>query len=229
MSTGAAITITVSRDDATPYMQRLVEVMQGVDGRKVIARGLERDVSDHLLSYNRNHPNRNAGAGWSRSNIVADAAHATHGEATAEGVRISINHPMIALRYFGGTVRPVSSKLLAIPINPSHPAADPEAAEAYGKSPRAFHHLRLIMFGNTGVGALVTRKRTNIAIGADRRKGREGQKRTKQGDTLGGGIYYWLVASATIRATPDILPTDTALLESAAHHANDLIETADTP
>jgi hypothetical protein len=229
MSAGASITVTVSRDTASPYLRRLAEVMVSVDARKVIARGLERDVRDHLIAFNAANPNRHAAAGWRRSNIVKDAADATHGEATADGVRISINHPMVALRYFGGTVTPVRSKLLAIPIAPGHPAADPQAAEAYGQSPRAFHHLRLVMFGKTGVGALIARDRSDIGIGADRRKGREGQKRTKQGNTVKGGIYYWLVPQATITANPAILPTDTALLDSAARHATDYIDTITTP
>jgi len=228
MSAGASVTINISRDEATPYIERLIEVMESVDGRKVIARGLERDVRDHLIRFNAQNPNRNAAAGWRRTNVVADAANATHGEATAEGVRISINHPMIGLRYFGGTVTPVKAKLLAIPIDPAHPAADPQAAEAYGQSPRAFHHLRLVMFGKSGVGALIARNRTDIAIGADRRKGREGRKRAKQGNTIHGGIYYWLVQRATVRANPAILPTDAAIQQSAATHAADYIETATT-
>ena len=226
MSIGARIEVSISRDEATPYLQRLIEVMESVDGRKVIARGLEQDIRDHLIAFNRANPNRNAGAGWKRTNVVQDAANATHGDATDHGVRISINHPMIALRYFGGTVRPVKSKLLAIPIDPSHPAADEQAAEAYGQSPRAFHHLRLVMFGKTGKGALIARDRSQIGIQADRRKGREGQKRVKAGNTIHGGIYYWLVQQATVRANSDILPTDDTIRENAVRHASDYIATA---
>ena len=218
----AALTISITRDDATPFMARLIDHLESQELRKVMARGLQQDVADHLITYDKRHPNRNAGAGWKRTHVFRDAARATHGKATSRGLRVSINHPMMRLRYLGGDIKPVKARLLAIPVDPHHPAADPQAAEAYGQSPRKFSHLRLIMYGNTGKGALVARGRTNIR--KDRRKGRKGKHR---GETIaGGGVYYWLVPKAHVDPDRTVLPRNIDLLRAAVKYADDYIETA---
>jgi len=213
----ATLTIQISKDEATPFMHRLVDHLKSEDLRKIIGRGLQQDVKKHLITYDQKHPNKH---GQRRTHIFRDAAKATHSKVTPRGIRVAISHPMIGLRYFGGTIKPVKAKLLAIPIDPTHPAADPQAKQAYGKSPKRFHHLRLIMFGKTGVGALVARSRTNIV--KDRRKGRKGRFRGKT--IKGGGIYYWLVPSATIKANRTILPTNSTMITSAIKHADDYID-----
>jgi len=205
--------IRIKSDTATPAVARVRAMLASTELGEVLARGAQNVVSEHLVKYDQDHPNRYAGAGAQRTHTFLAAARNTHGSLTAKGIRVTIVSPAISLHYHGGDVLPVTARLLAIPIDPTHPAADPEAAQAYGSAPRKFSHLRLVMYGKTGVGALVGRARTNIKIGADRRKGREGQQRIKQGATIeGGGIFYWLVKSATISPHPDVLPTTDRLL-----------------
>lgn len=214
------LTITIN-DQATGFISRLNDMLQSVKLRKVMARGTERDVRDHLIDYDKRNPNKHVNNGWRRTHVFRDAARATHGEAIDRGIRISINHPMIGLRYHGGDIRPVKAKALAIPVDPSHPAADPRAAEAYGNSPRKFHHLRLIQLSD-GKAALVANDRTEIK--KDHRKGREGKYRGKE---LLGGVYYWIVQKAHIKKDATVLPKERTLLENAVKYADDYLEPLD--
>jgi hypothetical protein len=54
----------------------------------------------------------------------------------------------------------------------------------------------------------------------DRRKGREGQMRTKKGREITGGVYYWLVPKAYIKQDKSVLPTERVLLDSALVYAD---------
>lgn len=99
----------------------------------------------------------------------------------------------VALRFFGGTVFPQKGKYLAIPAR----------AEAYGKSPRVFNDLRFIPF-RSGARALVQREQTVLKFGRKRKDG----SRKVSGRQTGGGVFFWLVPSATIQANRDVIPTD---------------------
>lgn len=98
----------------------------------------------------------------------------------ADSARVEMPTP-VALRAFGGTVTPKLAKYLAIPAR----------TEAYGKSPREFDNLRPHKF-RSGSLALVEADHSRL----DDRK------------EYGGGVYFWLTESATIRANPDVLPSD---------------------
>jgi len=220
MSIGVNVTIEITRDEATPALRRLQEHLDGVDMRDAMARGTALLVRNHLDELNTTRGHQGGGR---RTNMYAAASRQTTHELIDDGFRVAIAHEAIGLRYFGGVVRPVNAKLLAIPVDPSHPGADPEAADAYGESPRKFHHLRLVMFGKTGKGALIARNRTNIT--RDRRKSTSTNYR---GESIHGGLFYWLVPEATHKPDPAVLPTDdelaTAALDAGDNYLDALLD-----
>lgn len=125
--------------------------------------------------------NRNAfgvrGGFWNRM------LSGTKAMATTEAAIIRMPRE-VRLRHRGGTVRPKVAKYLAIP----------QAAEAYGKSPRQFDDLRIIRVGN----AL-------LAVRHAAFPGRRDAVRTV------GTVLYVLVRSATIQPRADVLPADSAV------------------
>ena len=121
-------------------------------------------------------------------------------------VRVSVNHVGAALRFFGGIVRPVRAKLLTVPA----------AAEAYGKRAREFSDLR-IGFAPDEEGhqrlALVRTRATQVSFG---RKRKDGTRKVKQGEEVGGEAVFWLNRKATFNPDPSVLPTQQQLQEEAA-------------
>ncbi len=109
----------------------------------------------------------------------------------------------VALRYFGGTVTPKKAENLAIPAR----------TEAYNKSPRDMHDLRLAVFAG-GTLALVQAASQKVKW---RRS--KGQLRPSPGaETAGGLVFYWLVKSATIAGNTAVLPA-ADVLQAAANSA----------
>jgi hypothetical protein len=107
--------------------------------------------------------------------------------------------PAVALRFFGGTIYPGPGKKdLSLPAR----------SEAYGKSPRDFSDLRLIVLGAGPSGkptvALVQNDQQKIKYG---RKRKDGSRNVIPGPEVGGGVFFWLVPSATIRPDSRVLPS----------------------
>jgi len=87
----------------------------GVNARPLGARAAARCVQDHFAAMN--------------SEFYGEAARATTGRVQGENMIVSIDHVGIALRRFGGTVKPsASGKYLAVP--------DSDNAQARNNSPR---------------------------------------------------------------------------------------------
>jgi hypothetical protein len=107
-----------------------------------------------------------------------------------------------ALRYHGGTVKPVNARLLTIPAR----------AEAYQKRAGEFSDLEFLFGKGRRPIALIRRHQTQISIGKDRRKGRQGKMRVKQGKSMGGEIMFWLVEKTEHMADQTIIPDDNTLL-----------------
>lgn len=116
----------------------------------------------------------------------------------------------VALRFFGGTVKPQKSKYLALPAR----------KEAYGKSPRQMNDLRFIPF-RSGARALVQNDQTKLKFG---RKRKDGSRRVT-GETIGGGVMYWLVESVTIRPNRAVLPTDAEMSAGAMRGVHVYVDT----
>jgi len=181
------------------HIHRLLREVKGAladdNVKHVIGRAGSTTVRDHLFGMDMSETNA---LGGKRTHFYANAARATHYELISNGVAIVISHTGIALRRYGGTVRPVNARLLAVP----------NIKEAHGRRPREFDNLVAVMFGRTGIGALMERSHSDI-----------GSRRTVRGRAR--RIYYWLVPETHHQPNPDVLPTARELLESVLPPARD--------
>jgi hypothetical protein len=161
-----------------------------------IAAPLARFTKSHLLKVNADRPNL---LGGRRTNFYAGAARSTTWQADANAATITIEHQGFAQRLHGGKISARPGKALAIPAD----------AEAYGRSPREFNNLRLVVFGQTGRAALVTARATNITVG---------KRGVKAKSSSIERVLYWLVKSVTQRADRSVLPTDQEYTDNATAH-----------
>jgi hypothetical protein len=202
ISGGASITIS---DTAGPAVQRLASALRRQSYRPAVGRAGIRALIDHFAAKNLSFDSHRTAneLGARPTQLYADFAKATSYSHTSTGVTISINHVAARQRYHGGDIRPVNVKALAIPA----------AERAYGRSPREFDNLFVMVFKRGGA-ALAERESTDISIISDRRKGREGQKRVKKGRERGGGILFWLVKHVTQQGDETVLPKEEELIQA---------------
>jgi hypothetical protein len=179
-------------------VRQFVREMKGALGddnvKHVAGRAGVNVLRDHLFDLDRTRRNSMGGR---RSHFFAHAGRATNYSLVTAGVSLNINHAGIALRYFGGTVRPVNSRLLAIPADKS----------THGTRPREHNNLVLVMFGDSGIGALMERSHSEISIG---------KKGVTRGRTVRGrnrAIKFWLVPETEHDPDPTVLPTTGELLD----------------
>lgn len=156
--------------------------------RNIAGRAGVNITRDHLFAIDSERGN---GMGGRRSHFYSSAARSVHYKDTSDGVMIVISKTGIAQRFFGGTIRPVNAKKLAIPATP----------EAYGRRPGEFTNLEAV-FGRRGAYALAERRATTL------RKTRKG---FAKGAEVGGKIMYWLVDKVEQDPDPTVLPTDQSL------------------
>lgn len=107
----------------------------------------------HFRGKDRTEPNRLGGRRTHFWRQVVDSVQAPmlHGDTS---VTISINHPAIAQKVFGGTIRAKRAKLLTIPVSP----------EAYGRTAATFEH-------ETGLQLIFLREGNNALLATRRSKG----------------------------------------------------------
>jgi hypothetical protein len=185
------VSFNVEKDEATPTALRLKaaaadRLSMNLEAAKGMLPVVQRSLNQMSLS--------NHNAFGVRDTFWKSMLSGTRFGADDEGGYVSTPRP-VALRYFGGTVVPTNTTYLAIPAR----------SEAYGKTPKDFSDLRFVLFAS-GSAALV---QTALPTGAKTR----GRKKDAQGRgsidarAQGGGVFYWLVKSATINPDPDVLPT----------------------
>lgn len=179
------------KDTAAPFLAKALALHSNPQPiNQALAEGATAKVQSHFSGLSVTNRNRFGlpGSFWQRM-LGGTKALATH----AFGY-VLMPRP-VALRYFGGTVRPVRTKFLAIPAR----------AEAHNRSPRDFNDLRFVKTRSGGM--LVQAEQTTFRVGP--RGGRRDRRR------VGGGVFYWLVRSVTIREDQGVLPTMNELAEAA--------------
>jgi len=179
-------------DAATPALRNLARGLTDRRVRMIVGRAAVGEVKAHFRELDRSRSNS---LGGKRTHFYAKAGRSTHQRNLADGVAVVISHTGIAQRYFGGTIRPVNAKRLAIPAR----------AEAHGKRPREFSNLEVVYF-RSGAMALQERSATSL---------RKTKKGFKKGKSVGGGIMFWLVKQVTHKADPSVLPTERRLADNA--------------
>lgn len=177
---------------ATPYLDKVLrEMEQKQPVHQAMAEGATALVQRHFAGLGTSNRNRLGG----RSGFWQRMLGGTKALATQSFGYVLMPRP-VALRYFGGTVRPVNKKLLAIPAR----------TEAYNRSPRDFVDLRFVKTKRGGM--LVQKDQSEVGT----------KKET------GGTVLYWLVKSVTVRGDTGVLPTMEALGQAAVTSGEDFIK-----
>ena len=187
------------RDTASPILQSLLANIRAnqAHGLKAAAGAAASGViQGHLRTLDADRPNV---LGGKRTHYYNGAARGTDYDVSDDGVLVTVHHTGIALHYYGGVVRPINVKALTIPAAP----------EAHGRRAAEFTNLELVWPKGSNRGWLYMPEYRETKI----RKTKKGPK-VVQGPLKGGKIYFWLVAKATIKADPTILP-DSALITDA--------------
>ncbi len=156
-----------------------------------IARAEERLFKDHIGKLPPNKLGKSTGF-W------ADSVRSTVATATDNGCVISINKLGFRQRYYGGEIKPVNGKYLAIPAR----------SEFYGARPREFTNLRFLLF-KSGTAALVINEG-----GAEKITGLN-SSRSAGGQKSAGTVAFWLVKSVNQTGNPNIIPSDAAITQTA--------------
>lgn len=156
-----------------------------------IARAEERLFQDHIAALPPNQLGRSTSF-WAKS------VRATHAEPTDTGCVVSINQLGFRQRYYGGEIKPVNKKFLAIPAR----------GEFYGARAREFTNLRFVLF-KSGTAALV------IDEGGSEKINSLGSTRSAAGKTSAGMVAFWLVKSVNQKPDPNIIPTDEQITQTA--------------
>lgn len=187
---GLGIEISL-RGDAPESVQALKAGLAPARLQPIVGRAAHQVYRKHLVGLNSARPNA---LGGTRTNFYTSAARGTQFRIQGDYVIVSINQVGIALRYFGGTVRPKVKKFLTIPAR----------AEAHGK--RASEFDLVVLWNRTGPYALARRRDLRAGLARDF---------VGPGRGRGAEVLFWLVKEVTQRADPTVLP-DQLEVESAA-------------
>jgi hypothetical protein len=192
----ASLHITNSR--TTEELQRILRDHAGPitpAESKVIGAGITRLTQRHLRARDNTHGHKYP-AGGRRSHFWRKAAQSITFASDEEGITVSVTKQGVRLRYEGAPdgIRPVNAKALAIPA----------AGASYGRSPREFNDLHIVVFKNTNKAALV-------------------QDATSKGEP--DKVLFWLVKK-TKPIAPDrtVLPDPQDILAEAVHRLKTMRE-----
>jgi len=176
----------------TPDLHDYVAAFESLSGpvtpaeTKVIAAGLTRQLQRHIRTRDDTHSHKYPDGGR-RSHFWRKAAQSVTFTTDTEGITISVTHQGVRLRYEGAPdgIRPVNAKALAIPA----------CGAAYGRSPREFTDLHLVVFKNINRAALI-------------------QEATEKGAP--GKVFFWLVRKTKpIASDHTVLPSPQDILTEA--------------
>ena len=161
----------------------------------VMGRTLAQVIRDHFvqLSFDRAHHQSAQSLGAAPTGFYERARQGVQQpELESGGVSVSINKEGLAQRVFGGTISAKPGGYLTIPAR----------TDTYGHRASEFPNLRLIVFGETGLAALVD----------------------KNEPAHEGTVYFWLVRSVTQSPDPTVLPSDAEMVDPAIENAQRYIE-----
>jgi len=203
MSLGLSISV---QDNATPALESKLQLVSPSRLAGILGPGLTQFVQRHLRSNGTNSQ------GWPSTHFWADAARGTSFTRSdnGDGIVISINKIGVRQRYYGGPIRPVRAKALAIPINPV----------SYGHVPADFPGLFMIKCAS---GAYLVQSNESMSEKTGRTIGRTG-KGGNAGRRLKSNLTFLFKLSAGVQQDPDptVIPSEDELTEVSM----DLLERA---
>lgn len=195
------------QDNATPWLNFLARHLAEPVLQDKIGGEVTRLLLDHLTALDIARPNA---LGGRRTHFYESAGKNTSYATHDNGVTISVNQTGIAQRYFGGTIEPgPGKKYLTIPAR----------AEAHGRRAGEFDNLEFL-FGRHGPYALAERQATAIKF-----RKRKGETTVAASEERGSGIFYWLVKSVSQDPDSSVLPSESAILNSALFAARRYAQT----
>lgn len=184
-----AINIVIERDTASPELKA---ALTRYTPERIAVQVRDPVVSLMKRNYERQPQNKMGGA---TTNFWPRASKSTHGDLVQDGVVITTDLIGVRQRLYGGVIKPVNAKLLAIPAN----------VETYGKLPAEFPNLVYIRFGrgqDAPQGLFATRA---VSTNIEPKPRGKGFKATSQ--ELGRVAMFWLKAEVTQSANPDVIPS----------------------
>lgn len=114
-------------DRATPALRQILAAAAPRQVNKVAAFSVRNLIRDHLQLLNAK-PNRK---GWKKTNFYAQVRRTVTARATDQSGVVEISKEGFAQRFYGGVIRPVNARALAIPAREI----------AYGRRAREFKNL----------------------------------------------------------------------------------------
>jgi hypothetical protein len=180
-------------DLASPALQQLRGALAPSRLNPIVGTAAAEATVAHFVQLNRERPNR---LGGRRTNYYFQASEKVNWREIDDGVVISIPQVGLALRVFGGTVRPKQKKFLTIPVNPA----------AHGK--RASEFDLEVIFGRGG---------EPIALGR--------KTRVKKGQNPGAlrEIMFRLAKHAIQRPDPTVAPSAERITASVTRAVDNYI------
>ena len=180
---------------------RSIMAMPSPDGSllAVLGRGLAGHLRAHYRQMN-TKPNK---LGGQRTNFWSGVASGVQNPvATGNGVEVTISHPHILQKLYGGLIRPRNVKNLAIPVK----------AESYGRSPRTFTDLAWLPSRMSGPGGA-----TGYLVQGMKRVATRGKNKGKEVivPKAGGSLLYVLRGAVYQEPTPGAIPPDADMVDAA--------------
>jgi hypothetical protein len=187
----SAISLTIDAADLQVLGAEADKIQQTLTSQDLIligGRAVQQALKEHFeeLSRDSTHHQTALSLGADPTGFYTEAAESVNNPIAvdSETVSVSISGPAgLAQRFFGGTIEAKPGSALTIPAR----------AEAYGHRAGEFANLRLVVFGDTGLAALIDR----------------------DGPGDEGDVYYWLVRSVTQQPDPTVLPTEEEMIDPA--------------
>jgi hypothetical protein len=176
----------------------------------VMGRVLAQTIRNHFveLSHDSAHHETSQALGAKPTGFYERATQGVQQpQIESDGVSVSIDMEGLAQRVFGGTIE----------AEPGHFLTIPARAETYGKRAGEFDNLRLIVFGATGLAALVQATKTPF-------KRRRGEVKSYSVTEDEGGVYFWLVRSVTQAPDPTVLPSEDEMVDPTIKAAQDYLD-----
>ncbi len=149
---------------------------------RAISAELARLVQRHLRARDNSNAHEYPDGGR-RSHFWRKAAESVTFSGDADNMSVSVTHQGVRLRYAGAPdgIKPVNAKALAIPAT----------GIAYGRLPREFNDLHVVVFKGKGKAALVQRR---------------------EGEALGTVMYWLIKKTKPVKGDPTVLPPANVVL-----------------
>ena len=149
---------------------------------RAVSAELARLVQRHLRARDNSNAHEYPDGGR-RSHFWRKAAESVTFSGDADNMSVTVTHQGVRLRYAGSPdgIKPDNAKALAIPAT----------GIAYGRRPREFNDLHVVVFKGKGKAALVQRR---------------------EGEALGTVMYWLIKKTKPIKGDPTVLPPANVVL-----------------